>query len=175
MHDSLTPRTEHRTTLLREVRPDDLEALYGLDQLCFEPGISYSRAEIRRFLGLASARGVVAQEGDTLAGFAIGYLPRPGAGHILTLDVHPSWRGRGIGRRLLSELISGLAERGARRVALEVDVGNSGAIAFYRRLGFVADGRLADYYGPGRDGWRMSMALTGAQGSLAASRPENRD
>ena len=37
---------------LREILPSDFESLYRLDQICFEPGIAYSREELRRFLGI---------------------------------------------------------------------------------------------------------------------------
>ncbi len=144
---------------LRDVRPDDLESLYELDQVCFEPGISYSRSEIRRFLRLPTARGVAAVEEGRIAGFAIGYLPRPGVGNVLTLDVHPDRRRRGAGRRLLEELLARLRAAGAERVQLEVDAENRGAIAFYERLGFRTIERISDYYGNGRDAFEMSLEL----------------
>ena len=160
-------------TALRPVRDSDLEALHALDQICFEAGISYSRAEIRRFLRLPSAQAVVADGDGRIAGFAIGYRPRPRRGAILTLDVHPEARRRGLGHELLSRLAALLAEDGARDLTLEVDVSNRGAIRFYERFGFRVVGRLADYYAPGRDAFEMEMPVS----PLAARfrRPEDGD
>ena len=157
----------------RPVRDSDVEALWALDCLCFEPGISYSRAEIRRFLRLPTARAVAVDGDGGLAGFAIGYRPRPRRGVILTLDVHPGERRRGLGRDLLAHLIALLVEDGARELTLEVDVGNRGAIRFYERFGFRVVGRLAAYYGEGRDAFEMEMPAPGLTAGLR--RPEDRD
>jgi ribosomal-protein-alanine N-acetyltransferase len=160
-------------TGLRPVRESDLEALHALDQLCFEPGISYSRAEIRRFLRLPTSRAIVVDRGGRLAGFAIGYRPRPRRGAILTLDVDPVHRRLGLGRELLTALVALLVDDGARDLTLEVDVGNVGAIRFYERFGFRTLATLPDYYAPGRDAFEMAMAAPELPARLR--RAEDRD
>ena len=142
---------------LREILPSDFESLYGLDQICFEPGIAYSRGELRRFLGIPTADGLVADLEGTIAGFAIGYLARGSVAHIVTLDVHPSFRRRSLGRALLEGLLSHFSRAGAREARLEVSTENSGAIAFYRKLGFGRRRRIPDYYGRGRDAFEMKL------------------
>jgi len=149
-----------RALVIREVRPKDLSALFELDAICFEPGIAYSRGELRRFLGIASAEGVVAEEDSTIAGFAIGYLSGRRAAHVVTLDVHPSHRRSGLGTTLIEELLARLRRAGATRGRLEVSTENGGAIAFYERLGFQTTRRLRDYYGPGKDAFEMEKTLT---------------
>lgn len=140
---------------LRSVTPADLEALYELDAVCFEPGIAYSRGDLRRFLGMATAEAVVADEDGTIAGFAIGYLSGRRTGHVVTLDVRPARRRGGLGKLLLEELLARLARTGAREGRLEVSTENGGAIAFYENLGFQTRRRLRNYYGPGRDALEM--------------------
>ena len=150
----------HDTVLLRDPRDEDLEALYRLDQLCFEPGIAYTRGQIRRFLRLATARGVVAEVGGEIAGFAIGYRSRRGVAHVLTLDVHPDFRRRRLGHALMRGVLSRMAADGATETRLEVDVRNAGAIAFYERLGFQPLRRLEDYYAAGRPALEMRLPTT---------------
>ncbi|MEO8348927.1 MAG: GNAT family N-acetyltransferase [Acidobacteriota bacterium] len=144
-----------RRPILRDARPGDLERLWRLDQLCFEPDIAYSRRELQRFLGMPRAACVVAEIGPELCGFALAY-PRPrDLAHVVTLDVHPTFRRRGLGRRLIESVLDRSAAAGAKRAILEVDVRNSGAIAFYRLLGFRESGRHSSYYGPGLDAFEM--------------------
>jgi ribosomal protein S18 acetylase RimI-like enzyme len=68
----------------------------------------------------------------------------PAAAHTL-LDGHPSHlhidllpqaQGKGFGRKLLELLLTELAAAGSPGVHLGVSLTNTGAIAFYRRLGF---------------------------------------
>ena len=140
---------------LRDVRRQDLEAMYRLDQRCFEPGIAFTRAQIAAFFDLESLQGVSAEVEGRLAGFAIGYLRRPGLGGVLTLDVDPGQRRRGLGRALFTELLARLERAGAEEVRLEVDVRNASAIAFYRSFGFRRRRRISNYYGEGKDGFEM--------------------
>lgn len=132
--------------------------MYRLDQACFEPGISYSRAELRRFLRLPAADGVVCERGGTIAGFAIGYLSDRAA-HVVTLDVAGEHRRKGVGKALLGELLRRFGKAGAREARLEVAVENAGAIAFYEGLGFRRRRRIPDYYGSGRHAFEMGKEL----------------
>src|SRR5438876_716461 len=143
---------------IREIFPSDLERLYRLDRLCFEEGIAYSRRQLRGFLSLPTAQGLIVESRGRLDGFAIGYLSRDGAGHVVTLDVHPRERRRGVGKILLEELLSRLRRGGARRAILEVAEENLGAIAFYETLGFRRRRRLPDYYAPGRSALEMERS-----------------
>lgn len=54
----------------------------------------------------------------------------------LHIDLLPSIQGRGVGRRLIGELLDDLASGGSPGVHLGVDSRNERAIGFYRRLGF---------------------------------------
>ncbi len=53
------------------------------------------------------------------------------------MGVAPDWRGRGLGERVMREVIAVARARGARRVGLEVLEPNVHAIRVYERLGFV--------------------------------------
>jgi ribosomal-protein-alanine N-acetyltransferase len=147
------------TSSLRDIHPGDFEQLYRLDQVCFEPGVAYSRDELSRFLSMTSFDGVVAESGGEIAGFAIGYLARGKIAHVVTLDVDPGRRREGLGRSLLEDLLGRFAGQGARRARLEVSTENRGAIAFYEKLGFARVGRIRDYYSPGADAFEMEKLL----------------
>ena len=139
---------------VRELLADDLEKAWELDQKCFEPGIAYSRAEIRSFVTRPGAVALAAEAGGRFSGFAIAER-RGDRGHVITIDVAEASRRRGLGRRLFAELLSRLEAAGAREIRLEVDVRNAGAIRFYEGLGFGKTRVLRGYYGKGLDGHEM--------------------
>jgi len=64
------------------------------------------------------------------------YRGRPGV-FVQDLFVEPSERGTGLGRALLAAALRREAAKGCTYAKLEVHRVNSGAIAFYQRLGFA--------------------------------------
>jgi aminoglycoside 3-N-acetyltransferase I len=78
---------------------------------------------------------VAAFDGETPVGFAFGYvLPRrhgrPTIFFVYEVDVDERYRGRGIGRRLLEELLFGQEE-----AFVLTDAANEAAMALYASLG----------------------------------------
>jgi ribosomal-protein-alanine N-acetyltransferase len=144
---------------LRDIRPFDLEALYELDQLCFEPGIAYSRGELKKILGSSEGFGVVAEVEGEIGGFAAGCLSAGAVGHVMTLDVAPGRRRLGVGRSLFTELMRRFAEAGVREVRLEVDPDNAAAVKFYEGFGFQRTRIQPHYYGRGRAAWVMKKKM----------------
>ena len=67
------------------------------------------------------------------------------SGVIAMTGVHPSYRGRGIGRAVVTAGIAYLVERGASFVELEVDADNAPARELYLKLGFRKMGRSVWY------------------------------
>lgn len=70
----------------------------------------------------------------------------PGYGYVaadvpeISMAVVASWRGRGIGRRLLQALVDAAREQGWRALSLSVEDGNP-AVQLYRAAGFTTVGR----------------------------------
>ena len=150
--------TSRPVAVLRELRPQDLDAAHALDQACFEPGIAYSRTELRWLMGRPGAIGLAAERDGGLEAFAIAER-RGRRGHLITIDIAPDARRRGLGRRLYAEVARRLAEAGASEIRLEVDVRNAGAIRFYESLGFEKTRTLRGYYGKGLDGFEMVKSI----------------
>jgi ribosomal-protein-alanine N-acetyltransferase len=136
---------------LRAFQMRDLAALHQLDQVCFPREIAYSRAELQYFLTHPKCSCWIAEQPeDKLAGFVIfERSKRHGrrAGHIVTLDIDPEERRRGLGTLLMQTGEEQMRQEGAGVLSLEVAENNPAAQQFYRRLGFVTRGRIAKYYG----------------------------
>jgi ribosomal protein S18 acetylase RimI-like enzyme len=138
---------------LRSYRKQDLAGLHQLDQVCFPQEIAYSKAELQHFLNHPDRK---------LAGFVITERARRNglpAGHIVTLDVDPSARRRGLGTLLMQTAENQMKQEGAGVMSLEVAENNATALRFYRGLGFVNRGRRAKSYGGRVDAEIMEKAI----------------
>ncbi|MDP4096134.1 GNAT family N-acetyltransferase [Paenibacillus sp. P96] len=93
---------------------------------------------------------LVAVQKNILRGY-IGFQPPTSLvsnSHVLSIHiaVHPSCQREGVGSLLMHAMKELAASRGVRKLSLRVLSCNTGAIAFYRKNGFVKEGRLAAEY-----------------------------
>lgn len=65
---------------------------------------------------------------------------------IVNLAVHPAWRRRGLGERLLRLMLQGAAKMGIEKIILEARESNSPARRLYGKCGFRVCGRRKRYY-----------------------------
>ena len=81
-------------------------------------------------------------------------------GHFITVDVAPEQRRAGIGRALMQAGEAQLSGAGCMGVVLEVATNNTGAQAFYERLGYRESGYIPGYYGDGSSALVMRKPLS---------------
>ncbi len=101
----------------------------------------------------------VALSENALAGYA-GYWLVSDEAHVVNLAVHPQFRARGIGRRMLLYLLSRAAQQGVRKVFLEVRRSNEHAQKLYLSEGFTVTGIRQKYYNNREDAFLMEKELT---------------
>ncbi len=65
---------------------------------------------------------------------------------LMTIGLVNGWRGKGLGRRLLQALVDVAADRGVRKLFLEVRESNRRARKMYQRAGFLEVGKTPGYY-----------------------------
>jgi ribosomal-protein-alanine N-acetyltransferase len=140
---------------LRSYRPGDWLAMYALDLVCFEPVFQFSRRAMRSFAEtpgavtvLAETQRELANSESELAGFCLTQL-EDRTGYVVTLDVAPAWRRRGLASRLMAEVESKLHSIGAEEMELHVFTGNAGAIRFYEKFGYTQTGMAENFYARG--------------------------
>jgi ribosomal protein S18 acetylase RimI-like enzyme len=153
--------------MIRNFRPDDLEALRAITAICFD-GVSIDQNIERRY-GIIRGKGwqwrkaghidldVAAHAGGIFVweaeGAVIGFVSaRPnretGIGWIPNLSVLPGHQGRGIGKALIGAALDYLREQGMSFVRIETIEQNEAAVALYPRLGFVEVARQIHYVMP---------------------------
>lgn len=102
---------------------------------------------------------VVAIVERNIAGYSITCIARNRA-ELVSIAVFPTARRCGVGEAMIRSTLRKLKRRRVKAWALMVRVGNRKALRFYDSLGFARLGRVANYYGRGRDAWRMEMRLS---------------
>jgi ribosomal-protein-alanine N-acetyltransferase len=157
---------------VRDFHSNDFETLLSIDQECFAPGISYSRAELWAYMGVPGSFTLVAEvagepagpEHDSsvkarIVGFVVANLNRALAGHIITIDVLPVAQRSGVGSALLRGGEERLAAGGCKWIRLEAAVNNAAALAFYKRHGYSVVRTIPEYYPDGLDAFVLKKDL----------------
>lgn len=126
----------------------DLNALRQVEKLCF-PQDAWPLIDLIAVLSFAGVVRLKAVENGKMIGFVAGD-PRPSEGFswVATIGVIPEYRGRGIGRALLSACE---AELPTQRVQLSVRASNEEAIRMYKFAGYYTIDLWKKYYNDGED------------------------
>jgi ribosomal-protein-alanine N-acetyltransferase len=143
---------------LRTYSPADLETLYEIDQVCYEPDIAYSRRELRNYVEAPGADCVVGEESGKTAGFIV-TAREEHWGYIVTIDVLEPYRRQQLGTLLLTEAERRLAVNEVHEVDLETAVNNPAGIAFWKRHGYRTLGICEGYYPGGIDAFSMRKTI----------------
>lgn len=154
--------------LYRLYKPEDLAALYAIEEVCFQPPHRFSRGYMRQLIRQPNAATWVAEQGGRMCGFGlIEWMLEAGnmVAYVQTLEVVPEVRGQGVGGELLRRMENSACVAGAAGVWLHVDAENALAIRVYERHGYQLSGREEDYYGHGRAALIYARPLSAEQGS----------
>ncbi|WP_443052585.1 GNAT family N-acetyltransferase [Streptomyces sp. JV176] len=92
---------------------------------------------------------LVARAEDGIRGYLFGFVTPTGTGYTHLVAVRDDARGTGLGRRLYAAFAEAARGQGAERLKAVTSVGNTGSVAFHRRLGFTVE-IVDDYNGPGQ-------------------------
>lgn len=126
----------------------DIDALVWTNRTAPEPLLWPSREDFLQHCPPASQ--LVAEADGAVCGYVGFRHPTGLAGnsHVyeINIAVHPAYQGEGIGTRLIRAAKTYAAQEEKRKLRLRVLSTNSEAVAFYRKCGFVEEGRLLDEY-----------------------------
>lgn len=146
---------------IRQARPEDAPALLAIyapfverTAVSFETEVPTAAAFAERIAkSLAGWDWQVAEEAGICLGYAYGSAHRERAAYRYTCEVSayiaPGQRGRGLGRRLYTDLFDRLAARGLCTALAGVAQPNPASMALHRALGFTPVGTYQ------RAGWKF--------------------
>jgi [ribosomal protein S18]-alanine N-acetyltransferase len=148
---------------IRPHEPDDFEALFQIDQICFPADIAFSQAEMFFYLNHPKSIAWVAEGSGSILGFILARIDSRSRAHVLTLDVVPEARKRKIGTALMDRLHQELENRQIKVSILEVGVRNVPAQRLYEKLCYEYAGTLTGYYRGREDAYRMTRTVGSRQ------------
>jgi predicted GNAT family N-acyltransferase len=121
--------------------------LIGLDAPEYAQELDLRWRVLRKPLGMgreavsfpfeAESLHLVALDGDRVVGCVLFHPEGPETGRLFQMAVEEDRQGAGLGTRLVRELEAEVARRGFREVTLHA---RDTAVAFYARLGYLAEG-----------------------------------
>jgi ribosomal-protein-alanine acetyltransferase len=126
-----------------------LGKLYEIEKQCFGQE-AFTKQQLIYLLTAYNAIGLAARVNSEIAGFAIARVDigrNTSFGHILTVDIAPAYRRKGIAQKLLHEIETIFREKGIKECRLEVREDNVAALNLYQKLGYKKVGKLEKYYG----------------------------
>ena len=143
-------------SLIRRANTDDVEEIYLLETICFKER-RFQRDHILWILHNPQAITFIDKQEKTRG--AVMLLIERGVCRILSLAVHPAVRLQGVGKALMMAAENWAKKNRVTAMRLEVGTKNSGALEFYKKLGYESTGLLPHYYSWGEDAYSMKKDM----------------
>ena len=140
---------------VRQATLNDLDGMMKIEQLCFGDE-RFDRGTVKAYISRKDAFAIIAVEGGLIAGAAMASVStRLDCGRIGSVAVIDTFRGKGLGKRLLEACEKEFRRRGIARFMLEVAVDNKDAVRLYEGNGYQIVGVVEGYYSIGKDAYVM--------------------
>ncbi len=143
--------------LIRPASFDDISSIVEIENKTNQ--MPWSKAQFLSSMEVGHYSVVMHKDSDIL-GFAI-YSPIIPESHLLNIAIDPAYQGKGLGDKLLQQIILQNRTIGVKTISLEVRVSNLPAINLYEKRGFHKDAVRPDYYSgsPKEDALLMSLKI----------------
>lgn len=133
-----------QTVVFRKMEIADIQAIVAIEHECFTQPWTES-AFYNELMHNHFAHYVVMLWGEYIIGYG-GMWTIMDEAHITNIGIREAYRGRKLGDRLMRELLTMAADRGMKRITLEVRVSNTVAQQLYEKYGFHVEGVRRGYY-----------------------------
>jgi ribosomal-protein-alanine N-acetyltransferase len=145
--------------IFREANLEDAEELKRLDELCFSRQVQYDELQFLYYITDSDIHSLVIDHNKRLIGFIIYSTDKTAqTANIVTLDIHPDFRRKGLATKLLDTAESQLDKIRTKTITLQVSVNNMPAQNFYKAKGYEIQSVINDYY-PSEDAYVMAKRL----------------
>lgn len=129
---------------IRPMKLEDLEDICELELLSFSTPWS-KESFLHELTKNAFAIYLVADVNGVARGYC-GMWRVLDEAHITNVAIHPDWRGKKLGEKIMREMMKQARKAGTDRMTLEVRVSNNVARNLYYKIGFHDEGIRKGYY-----------------------------
>lgn len=144
--------------MIRSAGIEELPEVQEIEAACFQED-RYPPEVLAEMLVEEGFETVLAEDEELLGSATVNFRKGMAAAQLVSIAVLPGHRGKGVATALLAEMEKRARRRGARKMVLQVNVLNVAAINLYLHQGYVLQGMIGNYYGPGKDAYFMDKVL----------------
>lgn len=135
---------------IRQAKLEDINHIYDLETMCFKD--PYPKRLLLTLLALYPELFLVIEYENKIVGYVAGIVRKDNYGHMVSLCVHPTYRRKGFGTKLVNVLEKSFTEKfNICRYRLEVRTSNVAAVNLYKKLGYQIVDTIHSYYPDGED------------------------
>lgn len=129
--------------MVREMGLKDVPEIARMEQLCFPD--PWSNESIIDSLNNNLDTWLVVETKEEIAGYCV-FRIIAGEGELLRIALLPKWRGRGLSKKLMDQVVFYSRRLEVKSMFLEVRSSNKCAANLYRSYGFLENGIRKNYY-----------------------------
>jgi len=129
---------------IRKMTIEDLDRVMEIEKETFSVPWSRDSYQAEITTNILSAYFVAKAQGKIIGYFGMWFILDEA--HITNIAVQKSFRGKGVGTRLVACILEESSKKGVKNLTLEVREGNVAARKLYEKMGFVEEGRRPGYY-----------------------------
>lgn len=141
--------------IVKGYTPEQFARLHQLEILCFRPSFRWSKEDLAA--GLADGDVWVGVYDGVVVGYVLVEIEKD-TGHIISLNVDPSYRRKGFATALMGAAESHCRQQKVKKLQLEVHVDNPAQLLYFN-LGYRPSGFEEGYYGNGDNALVMTKLL----------------
>jgi len=141
---------------VRRASRKDLNEIQGIELKSFN--YPYSKLTFLTLLVMFPELFLVAVCDNKVVGYVTGAITKEGYCHLFSIAVDPSYRGKGLGGKLLRAFEEVCLSKKVKKVILEVSVINEVALNLYKKHGYRVVKTIPNYY-PDSDAYLMEKDL----------------
>ena len=130
----VTSSTPDQQLIIREMTYRDMDAVEVIDIAAFDPAWQLNRPSLEKTYHLSAWHSVALLEGEI-----VGYQMSTSAfdsAHLARLAVEPRWQRRGVGRRLVENMLETFSAMGVWSFSVNTQESNLQSLSLYHSLGF---------------------------------------